>query len=74
MYEVFVNYLSPELMSQAQYINGALYLPVYPFFSEVLTAVGGLVTASLFMLFTGIIMELIFCVGSWFYRRLRKNE
>lgn len=72
MYDVFINYLSPELMSQAQYINGALYLPVYPFFSEVLTAVGGLVMASLIVFASGIIFELVFRFSSWLYRRLKK--
>ena len=74
MFDFLINRLSSELMSQAEYINGVLYLPAYELFSELLTCVGALVIAALFMLATGIISESVFCFGCWLRRIIKSRK
>lgn len=73
MYDIFVSWLSPELMTQAEYINGALYLPVYPFFSEVISAVGALVCASFVFIALGVLSEIAWCIA-WKIIRWKKSD
>jgi len=74
MMDFILAHLSPELLSQGEYINGILYLPAYAFFDEVITWVGSLVIAALLMLATGIISELVFCFGCWIRRIIKSRK
>lgn len=77
MYEVFVNWLSPELMSQAEYINGVLYLPVYEFFSEVLVCLGTLFFAVVTFALITCFVDVLLVVGRWvclLIRRFHENK
>ena len=77
MYEVFVNWLSPELMSQAEYINGVLYLPVYEFFSEVLACLGACFAPVVIFGMLIVFEDILLVVGRWvccLIRRFHENK
>ena len=73
MYDYFIRLFSPELLSQAEYINGVLYLPAYMFFEECLSLVGPLLVGSITVLLFASIGELIICTIPRLYRFFRSK-
>lgn len=73
MFDFFMAHASDELLSQAEYINGALYLPASAFFDEVSVWLGALLFASFLLLVTGILSEVCWCFSCWLYRRFKKQ-
>ena len=73
MYDYFIRFFSPELLSQAEYIDGVLYLPAYMFFEECLSLVGTLAVASITFMFIGVLGELTWIISFHLYRFFRSK-
>ena len=73
MYEIFVNYLSPELMCQAEYIDGVLYLPAYEFFSEVLSCLFSCFSAVLIFAIITFVMDIVIVIVNWIVALVRRS-
>lgn len=69
MYDFIVSRLSPELMTQVVYIQGAPYLPVFEFLAEVFATICTMAFGAL------VIWVLLFmvCSGGFLFYEWRKH-
>lgn len=73
MYDFIMSLLSDELLSQAEYIGGVLYLPADAFLMEIASMIAPILYCGLILGIVWFIADLFSYVVKYAYRRFRNR-
>lgn len=73
MYDFIISLLSDELLTQAEYINGALYLPAGAFIEEILSMIAPVLICGVGLGIVWCIADTILYIVKYAYRRFRNK-